>query len=212
MQNLNILSVILFKYDQEKPLKVHETYNLSLFYPWQKPSVKEACSFASRTVVSRIKKSDFVRVEGILSKESSQLNDYVCFADIRPEGICISFVTHKEYPTRIALQLSSKIYEEWKKLGVNMGEVKESYKLYNFPSASNIIQDFDNPQNKDKIMKIQILVEETKKVITKNIVDLLARGEKIETLVARSEELSSITKTFFTDAKKLNKCCQCTIF
>ena len=35
---------------------------------------------------------------------------------------------------------------------------------------------------------------------------VLARGESLEDLVKRSEDLSMTTKYFYKDAKKLNKC------
>jgi synaptobrevin family protein YKT6 len=40
----------------------------------------------------------------------------------------------------------------------------------------------------------------------KTLESVLARGESLEDLVKRSQDLSVSTKFFYKDAKKLNKC------
>ena len=41
----------------------------------------------------------------------------------------------------------------------------------------------------------------------KTIESVLERGEKLDSLVARSENLSAQSKMFYTTAKKQNSCC-----
>lgn len=41
----------------------------------------------------------------------------------------------------------------------------------------------------------------------KTIESVLERGEKIDNLVERSEDLSRQSKVFYTQAKKTNSCC-----
>jgi len=44
-------------------------------------------------------------------------------------------------------------------------------------------------------------------VLHKTIESVLERGEKLDSLVARSDELSSQSKMFYQSAKKQNSCC-----
>ena len=56
-------------------------------------------------------------------------------------------------------------------------------------------------------MKIQRELDETKIVLHKTIESVLERGEKIDTLVEKSNDLSSQSRMFYTQAKKQNSCC-----
>ncbi|KAI7371939.1 hypothetical protein KC336_g20721, partial [Hortaea werneckii] len=50
-------------------------------------------------------------------------------------------------------------------------------------------------------------LDETKIVLHKTIESVLERGEKIDSLVAKSDGLSAQSKMFYTQAKKQNSCC-----
>ena len=41
----------------------------------------------------------------------------------------------------------------------------------------------------------------------KNLEDLLYRGERLDSLLAKTTDLSEKSKTFMKDAEKLNRCC-----
>ncbi|KAL3186155.1 hypothetical protein MRX96_027892 [Rhipicephalus microplus] len=56
--------------------------------------------------------------------------------------------------------------------------------------------------------KIQADLNETK-IILHNIIEaVLERGEKLDDLVAKSEDLSVQSKTFYKTARKSNQCCR----
>lgn len=55
--------------------------------------------------------------------------------------------------------------------------------------------------------QIQKELDETKIVLHKTIESVLERGEKIDSLVAKSDGLSAQSKMFYTQAKKQNSCC-----
>jgi len=50
-------------------------------------------------------------------------------------------------------------------------------------------------------------LEETKVVLIKSIDQLLARGEKLDVLVGKSDQLSFQSKVFLEKSEDLNKCC-----
>ena len=95
-----------------------------------------------------------------------------------------------------------------------------------FPALKEYIQKYQDPAAADSIMKIQKELDETKIVLHKTIESVLERGsccpvfdcefacvltiavgEKIDTLVAKSDGLSAQSKMFYTQAKKQNSCC-----
>jgi len=59
----------------------------------------------------------------------------------------------------------------------------------------------------DKIMKIQKDLDATKDILVKSIDQLLERGEKLETLAQKSNDLSFQSKVFLEKSESLNSCC-----
>lgn len=70
-----------------------------------------------------------------------------------------------------------------------------------------ILAKFQNPEEADKILKIKRNIEDTKVVMYDAIDKVLERGEKIDNLVAKSNDLGAASKTFYTTAKKANSSC-----
>ena len=59
-------------------------------------------------------------------------------------------------------------------------------------------------------MKVQTELEETKVVLHKAIDSVLQRGERLDDLVEKSDQLSSSSKMFYKQARKTNSCCNVT--
>ncbi len=55
--------------------------------------------------------------------------------------------------------------------------------------------------------RIQTDIDETKIILHDAITGILQRGEKLDTLVAKSEDLSTQSKVFYKTARKTNQCC-----
>jgi synaptobrevin family protein YKT6 len=70
-----------------------------------------------------------------------------------------------------------------------------------------LFHQYKEPAKVDRITQIQKDLEETKDIVTRNIQQMLNRGEKLEDLLERSEHLSQDSKQFVIRAKKLNRCC-----
>jgi hypothetical protein len=61
---------------------------------------------------------------------------------------------------------------------------------------------FQDPKQADTIMRVQAELDETKIVLHKTIESVLERGEKLDSLVERSDALSAQSKMFYKTAKK----------
>ena len=66
---------------------------------------------------------------------------------------------------------------------------------------------YQKPEEADKILRLKKEIDETKVIMYQAVDDLLARGEKIDQLVAKSDDLGAASKTFYVQAKKTNSCC-----
>jgi synaptobrevin family protein YKT6 len=73
---------------------------------------------------------------------------------------------------------------------------KDSPKLA-FPELKAYIKTWQDPESADPITKIQKELDETKIVLNKTIESVLERGEKIDSLVAKSDDLSNQSKAFY---------------
>lgn len=126
----------------------------------------------------------------------------------RSEGVAASLVTDQEYPPLAAQQILSKILDEFV-----VKYPRSSYESYTqkdgsvgnpcpFPSLKEYMKNYQDPKNVDSIMKIQQELDETKIVLHKTIENVLERGEKIDDLVQKSNNLSESSKKFYTAVRK----------
>lgn len=75
-----------------------------------------------------------------------------------------------------------------------------------------IAQKFDKYMQDSKVEDIKDGIEETRHVLLQNLDKLLDRGEKIENLVTKTNDLQTNAFSFKTEAEKLNSCWpSCTI-
>ncbi len=65
-----------------------------------------------------------------------------------------------------------------------------------------------DPTQADKLAKIQQDLDDTKVVLHQTIESMLQRGEKLDTLMERSNDLSMSSQMFYKQARKTNSCCR----
>jgi len=71
----------------------------------------------------------------------------------------------------------------------------------------NFIEFYSDPKNIDPLIKVNIQLDETKDLLVKTIVSVLNRGEKLDELVVKTQDLSKQANLFYRKAKKVNSCC-----
>ena len=72
---------------------------------------------------------------------------------------------------------------------------------------NDLLIKYQTPHNEDSISKISKDLEETKTVLHESIDKMLERGEKIDKIVEKSQDLSRQSKLFYKRSKKLNSWC-----
>ncbi|MCO5606782.1 hypothetical protein L7F22_060972 [Adiantum nelumboides] len=75
------------------------------------------------------------------------------------------------------------------------------------PYLNEALGKYQNPLEADKLPKIQKELDATKHILHKTIDSVLERGEKLDSLVEKSFDLSLASQVFYKQAKKANQCC-----
>ena len=132
--------------------------------------------------------------EDISDKQSApfhvvQDGDFLAHFCFQGGGVVTIAITDKSYPADVVRRLIADIT-----------------KGYSHNGLRDLLKKYQDP-NEDKVHKISCQLEDTKKVVYENIDKLFARGEKLEELVAKTEQLSQETKTFFRRARSTRNRC-----
>ena len=78
-----------------------------------------------------------------------------------------------------------------------------------FKELKNIMNEFDRPSNHDAVARAIENTDATTEIISQTLSKIIIRGETLQDIVEKSEELSVKEKIFYKETKK-KKCC--TIF
>jgi len=196
---MKALSIMVFRWLPEKgPILLSSAFELSSFGYFQRGSVKEVATFVSREVVSRA-------TEG--QRQSVTHQEYVFHAYVSHYRVACAVISDAEYPSRVAFSLITSTLEDFMKLyGSTINNITSDTEL-SADFLSPLLLKFQNPAEADSVMKIQKDLDDTKEVLVKSIDQLLIRGEKLENLAAKSNDLSFQSKAFLSQSEKLNSCC-----
>ncbi|XP_071492436.1 synaptobrevin homolog YKT6-like [Diadema antillarum] len=173
-------------------------HDLSSFGYFQRSSVQEFMTFTSKIVVER----NQPRV-----RASVQEQEYTFHVMCREDSLACVIISDAEYPSRVAFTIINKILEEfasavspstWPTLQENSADYR---------GLEGYLSRYQTPSEADPMMKIQKDLDETKVIMHSTIESMLQRGEKLDDLVAKSDDLSAQSKTFYKTAKKTNSCC-----
>ncbi|XP_035217358.1 synaptobrevin homolog YKT6-like [Stegodyphus dumicola] len=194
MVRLYYLAVI-----QRQPLKsviLCNASDLKGFNFFQKGSVKEFMRFCSTTLVGRIE---------LETKVSVKEQTYMCHAFVRKDGLAAAAVTDDEYPAKVAHICLSQLLEDFSfKILPKTWNTNEAVR---YPEIKELLEKFEDPKSTDVLGVIQAELEETKVILHQTMETILQRGEKLDDLVIKADDLSIQAKTFYKTAKKTNACC-----
>eukprot|EP01136_Pigoraptor_vietnamica_P013750 Opistho-1_new@55135 len=139
-------------------------------------------------------------------RQSVEEQNYVFHAHMRHDNLCGIIICDKEYPQRVAFSLITKSIEDLCKAHSKDVYTKTTVPL-SFPLLQQHLTKYQNPQEADALSKVQKDLDETKIILHKTIEGVLDRGEKLENIVERTNDLSAQSKLFYKNAAKTNSCC-----
>ncbi|CAN0838466.1 VAMP-like protein YKT61 [Linum grandiflorum] len=111
------------------------------------------------------------------------------------------------YPVRSAFSVLNQVVDEYQKNFGDSWRSAQADSTQNWQYLEEALMKFQDPAEADKLLKIQRELDETKIILHKTIDSVLARGEKLDSLVEKSSDLSAASQMFYKQAKKTNSCC-----
>ncbi|MCJ1368565.1 palmitoyltransferase [Acarospora aff. strigata] len=181
--------------NEEKPAtELCVEKDLSSYSRFTRDSYGEFMSLFSKTVAERTKPGQ---------RQDIEEKSYTFHAYGRTEGVAGIIISDQEYPALVAHQLLSKVVDEFlsKHPRSTFASPSRPPLSLPFPQLKEYLVKYQDPQQADSIMKIQKELDETKIVLHKTIESVLERGEKIDSLVAKSDGLSAQSKMFYTQVR-----------
>eukprot|EP00850_Spirogloea_muscicola_P025584 SM003579S13198 [mRNA] locus=s3579:430:1424:- [translate_table: standard] len=109
---------------------------------------------------------------------------------------------------RSAFSVINKVLDEYEQVLGNSWQSAQADSKDAPPFLNDALVKYQDPTEADKLLKIQRDLDETKVILHKTIDSVLARGEKLDTLVDKSTDLSMASQLFYKQAKKTNQCCR----
>jgi synaptobrevin family protein YKT6 len=116
-------------------------------------------------------------------------------------------IADEEYPQMTAHHIISRLLDEFiTKHPKSSWPTKGADNQMKFPELSTYLQQYQNPENADSLIKIQKELDETKAILHKTINATLDRGEQLADLAEKSGRLSTNAEFLFKQAKSKNSC------
>lgn len=196
MVKLYCLSV-LYK-NNTSAVRLKSAYDLQSFSLFQRGSVQEFMGFVSKTIVERTPPA---------SRQSVKEGEYMCHVYVRADNLAGIVISDHEYPSRVSHTLITKILDEFTQKIPPSSWTMITEKDVVFPQLNTYLAKYQNPREADAMTKIQEDLDETTIILHNTIQAVLQRGEKLDDLVSKSEDLTIQSKAFYKTARKTNSCC-----
>lgn len=177
--------------------------DLSSFSFFQRYSVGEGLNFFIKTIVERTNL-------GTRTTVGDETGQFVGHFYIRADGLSVVVITKPDYPKRTAFSLLNNLSDEFFRKFPDRNRwstMSPSSTSSYYPELKKHLENAHNPDSTDPFMRVQRELDETKIVLHKTMESLLQRGEKLDDLVQKSEDLSLTSRQFYKTAKKTNQCC-----
>ncbi|XP_074270272.1 VAMP-like protein YKT61 [Silene latifolia] len=196
---MKITALVILKINgnDENPTILANASDLSNFGYFQKSSIREFIVFVSRTVAKRTPPGQ---------RQSVQHEEYKVHAYNRG-GLCALGFMDDHYPVRSSFSLLNKVLDEYEKNFGDSWRTVATDSTQPWPYLNEALTKFQDPAEADKLLKIQRELDETKIILHRTIDSVLERGEKLDSLVEKSADLSAQSQFFYKQAKKTNSCC-----
>jgi len=187
---------------KEGPVMLSAVSELSSFGYFQRSSILEMFTFFSRTFANNSSLA-------VGARTSVKQQGFYCHLYVSPTGVTAVCFADEEYPTRVAFGYLSKLCEDLaQSAGGGLPNSTEDNCMAAFQAPhQQLLRQFQDPAQADQLTKIMNELEQTKLVLHETIEAALERGQKIDALVQKSNDLSGSSKMFYKTAKSQNQCC-----
>jgi len=181
----------------KQPVTLAGAYYLNDFMFWERSSARDIVRFVSREVVGRSRPGD---------RNSVLHQGHLCHAYVRGDSLACAVICDEEYPQRVAFSLIHSVIDKFIAKEFPW-QATQADTEFEFPILEDLVEKYQDPTEADSLMKIQKDIDSTKDTVIRTIDQLLDRGEKLENLAARSDDLSFQSRVFVEKSSEMNSCC-----
>ena len=192
---MKVLALSLWNKENERAVNLLTIQDVAQFSYFQRSTVAEFLTFTSQFMADRTAPGE---------RKSVKEKEYICHSLTKTDKIGAVMICDEEYPSRVAFTFMLKIMDDFL---VKHPKGTWSSAPFTDPEVRTQFDKAQDPREIDHLMKIQTDLDETKVILYDTIEKVLERGEKLEDIVARSENLSATSKQFYKTAKSTNSCC-----
>ncbi|CAN8075078.1 unnamed protein product [Agarophyton chilense] len=132
---------------------------------------------------------------------------YFCFHYVLSSGVCILTLTERAYPKRLAFDYLDELRKEFFQVYGN--QVHSASRPYEFIRFDTFIQKTKKVYNDSKtqrnLQKLNSELKDVHSIMTKNINEVISRGEKLENVAQKSTRLAQESKRYAAQAKHANR-------
>lgn len=132
----------------------------------------------------------------------------MCHAYVKADGLSAVLVADHEYPQRVAHTLLTKVLDDFTAKVPKDVWPSGSESSIDFHQLPAYLTKYQDPREADALTKMQDDLDETKIILRNTLEAVLERGEKLDDLVQKSDQLTMQSKAFYKTAKKTNSCCK----
>ncbi|GJX76073.1 VAMP-like protein YKT61 [Tanacetum coccineum] len=137
----------------------------------------------------------FVATECLVTCHQYKVHSY------NRNGLCALGFMDDHYPVRSAFSLLNQVLDEYQKNFGDSWKAVQADSSQPWPYLDEALTRFQDPAQADKLLKIQRELDETKIILHKTIDSVLERGEKLDSLVEKSSDLSTASQYTLTKSQ-----------
>lgn len=187
---MKIYALYLYKVEGEKSIVVDSAKDFTdVGFLYRKNCVEISDFFSAQLASSKNPQANVTAEEQQFLFQCSRMDNY-----------CAILVSTKDYPTRPAFSILREIFKEVKNCGGVLPNGKSSV-------IQRGIVEYQDPTKADKLAQIQQNLDQTREIMVMSLEKAIARGESLEELAEKSQNISDQSKIFVRESKKLNRCC-----
>ncbi|KAJ3399810.1 SNAP receptor, partial [Chytridiales sp. JEL 0842] len=158
--------------------------------------------------------TDYKNQAKLLFKRLSQDSDLRCSIETGPyvfhylieHGVCYLTLCDRSYPKKLAFAYLEEIHKEFhEKYGNEVGTVARPYAFVKFDTfIQKTKKQYKDTRTQRNVHKLNEELQDVTRIMTKNIQDVLGRGETLDKMSAMSSDLKQEARKYLKDTKKLN--------
>ena len=200
---MKILSLHVFRWNEDaEAFLLRSAYELGHMSFMKRPFAKGPLNFGARTTVSRVKPGQNVCVK------LEEAENTLVYAAVKTNKLAAVAITDTEYPDKVAVKVCHDIMKEFEQTyGMGHIDMVNGDQEFNFNRLDEMIKKFQDPKECDKLMKIEDQLVETQKTLHTTMEQQMQRGEKLDDLMEKSDDISKVSLDFYKNAKKANRSC-----